>query len=181
MSTATVAAFPRMSEQPGRAVGAREAEFRAFYADSYRDVAGYCWNLVRDDDLAHELAQEAFTRLYGRWIGIREPRAYVFHVASNLVKNAWRERRDARETVAALATRRETHDRTTEDQAARVGVRDAILALPDRYREIVLLFYYADLTVPDVAKAVGRPAGSVKRMLNEARALLAKSLGDAHA
>lgn len=184
MSTASIAlpraGFARMSDELSRAVGTREAEFRAFYGDNYRDVAGYCWNLVRDDELAHELAQEAFTRLYGRWVRIREPRAYVFHVASNLVKAAWRERRDSRDAVATLATQRETLDRTRDDGTTRFGVRDAVLALPERYREIVLLFYYADLTVPDVAAAVGRPSGSVKRMLNEARALLAKSLGDPH-
>lgn len=170
-----------MSDELTRPVGAREAEFRTFYGDHYRDVAGYCWTLVRDDELAHELAQEAFTRLYGRWVSVREPRAYVFHIATNLAKNAWRERRDSREAVATLAQRRETHERTREDETARFGVRDAVSALPRRYRDVVLLYYYADLSVPDVAAAVGRPAGSVKRMLNEARALLAKSLGDPNA
>ncbi|MDQ1712712.1 MAG: polymerase sigma-70 factor, subfamily [Frankiaceae bacterium] len=170
-----------MSDEPSLAVSAREAEFRSFYGDHYRAVAGYCWTLVRDDETAHELAQEAFTRLYGRWIGVRSPRAYVFRVATNLAKVAWRERRDTREAVRTLASHREVHDRSSEDDSARFAVRDAVGALPARYRDVVLLYYYADLPVSDVAAAVGRPAGSVKRMLNEARTRLARSLGDTHA
>jgi RNA polymerase sigma-70 factor (ECF subfamily) len=171
-----------MSDEPATAAaGAREAEFRTFYGDHYRAVAGYCWTLVRDDDTAHELAQEAFTRLYGRWVRVREPRAYVFHVATNLARASWRERRDSREAVRTLASHRELHDQAREDDSARFAVRDAVGALPTRYRDIVLLYYYADLSVPDVAAAVGRPSGSVKRMLNEARAKLATSLGDPRA
>jgi RNA polymerase sigma-70 factor (ECF subfamily) len=61
------------------------------------------------------------------------------------------------------------------------GVLAAVRALPERLRVVVLLHYYADLPVADVAKALRRPVGSVKRQLNEARALLSHSLGDDHA
>jgi RNA polymerase sigma-70 factor (ECF subfamily) len=50
--------------------------------------------------------------------------------------------------------------------------------LPDRLRDVVLLHYYADLPVGEVATAVRRPPGTVKRQLSEARAVLAQDLED---
>jgi RNA polymerase sigma-70 factor (ECF subfamily) len=148
--------------------------FGAFYEAEFATLAGYCFQLTRDRELAHDLAQEAFARVFGRWISVREPRGYLFHVATNLVRAAWRGRERDRSLLGHL----KHDDRAAPDPD--FAVRDAVERLPKRYRELVLLHYYADLTVPDVAAAVRRPEGSVKRMLNEARALLAGSLKDGH-
>jgi RNA polymerase sigma-70 factor (ECF subfamily) len=160
------------------AVGAREHEFRAFYAAEYAGVAGYCWSLLRDQELAHDLAQEAFTRLLARWVRVEEPRAYVFHIATNLVRRAWKSRSNNNQLLATLRLQRETPAEPPD--ADTVGVRDAINALPARLRDVVLLHYFADLSVTDVAQSVGRPEGTVKRQLSEARTLLAGSLGVSH-
>jgi RNA polymerase sigma-70 factor (ECF subfamily) len=56
-----------------------------------------------------------------------------------------------------------------------------VRTLPERLRDVVLLHYFADLTVEDVATAVNRPAGSVKRQLSEARAALATALATSDA
>lgn len=145
--------------------------FRELYDRDFPRVASYCYQLVRDRNVAEDLAQEAFARLFARWVTVREPTAYVFHVATNLVRASWSARaRDAR--VLPLLFGR------TSVEGVDLTVRDAVERLPDRYRELVLLHYYADLTVPDVARAVRRPEGSVKRMLSEARGLLATALED---
>jgi len=147
--------------------------FRAFYQEEFPKVAGYCYQLTRDRELAHDLAQEAFARVFGRWVAVREPRGYLFHVATNLVRATW----TARERDRGLLGRLHRGEQVEQPDLA---VRDAVERLPQRYRELVLLHYYADLTVSAVAAAVRRPEGSVKRMLNEARALLAGSLKDHH-
>ena len=145
--------------------------FRELYDRDYPRVASYCYQLVRDRVVAEDLAQEAFARLLARWVTVREPTAYVFHIATNLVRATWSARaRDAR-VLPLLAGR-------TSVEGVDLAVRDAVERLPVRYRELVLLHYYADLTVPDVARAVRRPEGTVKRMLSEARGLLATALED---
>lgn len=149
-------------------------DFRLVYDRDYPRVAAYCYQLVRDRDQAADLAQEAFARLFARWVTVREPTAYVFHIATNLVRATWSAR--ARDTaLMPVLAAREDHP------AVDHSVRDAVERLPARYRELVLLHYYADLTVPDVARAVRRPEGTAKRMLSEARALLATSLEDPRA
>jgi RNA polymerase sigma-70 factor (ECF subfamily) len=53
---------------------------------------------------------------------------------------------------------------------------DVVRRLPERVREPVVLHYYADLSVDEVAEVLRRPAGTVKRQLSEARDLLAQML-----
>lgn len=145
--------------------------FRALYRAEYPKVAGYAYRLTRDSEQANDIAQEAFTRLLSRFVGVREPKAYLFHIATNLARTTWAARARAAQHAARLVDER-------VEEAPDRSVVDAIARLPLKYREVVLLHYYADLPVTDVAAAVRRPPGTVKRQLAEARALLALSLGD---
>ena len=153
-------------------VSAREQEFLDLYGAEYAPLASYCWRLTRNAEVSADLAQEAFTRLFARWITVREPRAYVYHVATNLVRRQWRE-----QAKAPVELARETSTPARAEDG--VEVRLAVERLPGRLRDVVLLHYYADLTVNDVAEAMQRPVGTIKRQLSEARHLLAAHLDDA--
>ncbi len=55
-------------------------------------------------------------------------------------------------------------------------VRRMVRALPSRYREAVILFYFLDQNVTDAASVLGVPAGTVKARLHRGRALLKRRL-----
>lgn len=150
-------------------VSAREQEFLDLYGAEYAPLASYCWRLTRNSELSADLAQEAFTRLFARWITVREPRAYLYHVATNLVRRQWRQQATAPVALVDDAAAPARVDDGLE-------VRIAVDRLPVRLRDVVLLHYYADLSVTDVAAAMQRPAGTIKRQLSEARRLLAAHL-----
>ncbi len=137
----------------------------------YPSLAGWVAGLAGDTELGHEIAAEAFTRLLGRWRSVEDPRGFLYVVATNLLRDHWRREGRRRRALSRLELER-GHDEPARDP----GVRDLVDRLPERYRVIVLLHYYADLTVADCARAVGRPEGTVKRELTEARAVLLTSL-----
>src|SRR5688500_4160513 len=151
----------------------RDAEFAAFYAETIGPLGGYAYQLVGDPELAADVAQEAYTRLLSRWVSIRAPRPYLFHVATNLARDAWSARQRAERTVQVIVDARPS----LTVEAADRSIWDAVDRLPKKHREVVLLFYYADLPLNDVAAAVRRPSGTVKRLLSEARDRLAEALG----
>ncbi len=159
------------------AVGTREEQFRAFYALEYPTLARYAYKLVNDTDQAHDLAQEAFSRIYGRWVTVDEPRAYLYGITTNLARRTWRNRARDAAVIDQLSSRPQAHV-PSHDSA--VVLRASVQGIPKKLRDVVLLHYFADLSVAQVATAVGRPEGTVKRQLSEARALLAVALGGDH-
>jgi RNA polymerase sigma-70 factor (ECF subfamily) len=152
----------------------RDEEFREFFAAEFPRLAGYCLRLLGDEQVARDTAQEALVRVWSRWLGVRDPRAYVYLVATNLVRSEWKDRARRADAWQRAAQAQPEHyelgDRT---------IRDVVERLPERLRVPVLLHYYADLPVAEVAQLIRRPVGSVKQRLHEARARLAAVLGDA--
>lgn len=141
--------------------------FEQFFCDVWPDLVAFCTQATGSAHLGEELCQEALTRVYVRYPLLREPRPYVFQVAANLVKRSWRDReRGLVEAPTATAT------------PADGATLDAVRRLPGPLRDVVLLHYWADLSVADVARLVRRPQGTVKRRLHEARAELARTLGE---
>ena len=82
-------------------------DFDDFYAGCWPDLTAFCTGLVRQPDVAADLAQEAMTRLYMRWWLVREPRPYVFRVAGNLARRHLRHA--SSEVVTELAETPRTH------------------------------------------------------------------------
>ena len=155
---------------PGVSAAAQQ-DFAALYTAEFGRLAGYLTSLTGNPDVAREAAQEAFTRLFARWRKVSEPRGFVYVVATNIVKHHWRQGGRERNAVTSLGITTE-HGRDAHDP----WLRDLVDRLPERLREVVLLHYYADLPVADVAVAVRRPVGTVKRRLHEARALLSDAV-----
>jgi len=143
---------------------------------SYPRLAGWVRRLVDDDETAHEIASEAFTRLLARWSGLDNPQSYLYMIATNLVRDHWRktsrERRAIRTMTAAGPL--EPAWQPVQD----VDVRDLIEGLPPRLRSAFLLHYYAGFGVKEVAAMLGRPEGTVKADLHHARARLKAAVGE---
>ncbi len=159
----------------GTASTDRDAQFRAVYAQLYPKIAAYAWTLTRDRETSHEVAQETFARLFDRWTKIDDPAAYGYRIATNLIRATWRQTRNDREGIRALGKQALLHSHDGDGMDAS-DVRAVVDDLPRRYRQLVLLHYYADLPLPEIASALHRPLGTVKRQLFEARHLMAVAL-----
>jgi RNA polymerase sigma-70 factor (ECF subfamily) len=156
---------------PPRDAGPAEELFRS----AYPVLAGWVRRLVEDDDTAAEITSEAFARLLSRWDRVERPRAYLFTIAANLVRDHWstgeRERRAIRGVTAGLAA-----DPVT-CPAQDVDVRSLIAALPPRQRDPFLLHYYGGFRIQEVGILLRRPASTIKADLFAARARLRAALG----
>ena len=149
------------------AAAAREAAALVLWNEHYATLAGWCASLVGDRDAAHDIASEAFTRLLSKWITVHDPKGYLYVTASNLVRDRWRREQRDRKLQARLE---ETTPVSTP--ASDPWLRDLVERLPERLRTPTLLHYYADMSVAEVAAALHKPEGTVKRMLHDARARL---------
>ncbi|MFD4539549.1 RNA polymerase sigma factor [Streptomyces bauhiniae] len=147
----------------------REKAAAELFAVLYPRLAGWCRCLVDDDETAHEIASEAFTRLWARWTSVSEPRGFLYVTAANIVRDHWRRLERERR-----AMRRATVEASVLPPAEQSdpSVRLLVQALPERLRIPTLLHYYADLPIREVAELTGRKEGTVKADLHAARELL---------
>ena len=151
----------------------RDDAVRLFMQVEYPGLVRYLWRLTQDEDTARDLAQETVVRLFGRWTTVAEPKAYAYVTATNLARRSWDRRRTERSALRRAFSRAET-----AVAGPQRDVQDAVERLPSKWRSVVLLHYYADLTVPEVARQLRRPEGTVRRQLSEARGQLATALED---
>jgi RNA polymerase sigma-70 factor (ECF subfamily) len=131
----------------------------------------YAHFLTGDPDLAQDIAQEAFLRLYV-FLGSRRGReptpGWLFTVAKHLAADASRRQRreSTRADGAGFASGGEGF---REDSTSGTMVRDILSRLAPEDRECLYLFYYADLSSQEIARHLKIPAATVRGRLMRAR------------
>ncbi|HLM80208.1 MAG TPA: sigma-70 family RNA polymerase sigma factor [Terriglobales bacterium] len=143
------------------------------------------YRFCRDRGRAEEMAQEAFLRAFralGQWRKDAVFSTWLFALATNLYRSELRriparmlsltvslddipEPRDARAS-----------DGGVEDQDRDLAVRRAVGALPAKYRETLILFYFHDMDITSTARSLGLPEGTVKARLFRGREILRSKL-----
>ena len=164
-----------MTGGPGKA----EQAMSELYHACYRRLVAQVYAFTTDLTEAQDVVQEAFARALARPRGLADvenPEAWLRTVAVNVVRRRWRRRK----LLDAIMLRDRPTVRTVEPAPGpeRADLRDALATLPASHREVVVLHYYADLPVDEVAAVLGVPVGTVKSRLSRARATLAGHLGD---
>lgn len=137
--------------------------------------------LTGDQEEAQDLAQEALVRAYNALARFRQGERFspwIYKIATNLCINYLRRRRFRvpLDEEAPFVDGALTPEQALEREETRVTVQEAILALPDQYRAVVLLRHQQELSYSDIASALGLPLGTVKTHLFRAREMLNKIL-----
>jgi RNA polymerase sigma-70 factor (ECF subfamily) len=126
------------------------------------------------DDVASETFVTAFDRRSRYDAEYPDAAPWLYGIASNLVSRLRRaEVRRYRALARAAADGIEDHDEGLADrldaQALRTQLVAALLAIPARDRDVLLLVAWAGLNVEEAARALGLPAGTARSRLHRAR------------
>jgi RNA polymerase sigma-70 factor, ECF subfamily len=156
--------------------GDREA-FEELIRRLQRRVYGFAYQHLRDSDEAHDLAQEIFVKLYrnlDRFDVDRPFEPWFWKLAANTSINYRRKRvplpAEAGEEIADDSSALPRHD---------PALVQALSQLDPSYRLPVLLHYYADLSLEQVAHSLNSSVPAIKSRLHRARAQLRNSLVEA--
>jgi len=142
-----------------------------------RRVYGFAYQHLRDTEEAHDLAQEIFVKLYrnlARYDVDRPFEPWFWKLAANTSINYRRKRVplpvEATDEPADDSSAMPTHD---------PALVQALSQLDPSYRLPVLLHYYADLSLEQVAQSLNSSVPAIKSRLHRARAQLRNSLAEA--
>jgi RNA polymerase sigma-70 factor, ECF subfamily len=165
--------------------GALEAAFQRTLARYQDKVYRLCCTLLRDPTAAEDAAQESLVRIWkamGSYDGRASLSTWIYTITRNRCLTAIARRRelaslsDAAIEAEAEAQVQELDAGGSEPQDMSATLRALVDGLPERYRRTLLLFYYEDRSVSEVASMLGMPEGTVKTSLSRARAALAEQL-----
>jgi RNA polymerase sigma-70 factor (ECF subfamily) len=144
-------------------------------------LVNLAYRLCRDPGLAEEMAQDAFVRAYralASWRGDSRFSTWLFALAVNLYRSRLRRWRPAQVSLDAAGPLADVHgaeEALEEEERSRL-VRRAVSALPEKYRDAVVMYYFAGMDVEQAARSLGLPEGSLKARLHRGRALLRRKL-----
>jgi RNA polymerase sigma-70 factor (ECF subfamily) len=166
--------------------GGEAAAFEALYERHHRPLFRTALAMTRRKHVAEDVLQEAFLRAY-RHIGrVRledgaSLRPWLHRILINLIYDRSARKRlpsgPLETVVGRLASRAQSPERRFERREMAGVVDEAIAALPDNHRAVVVLFYVHDMDVAEIALTLGVPEGTVKSRLFYARARLREALG----
>ena len=125
---------------------------------------------LRNDSDARDTLQETLTAAWQGLPGLEQPaklRSWLLGIAAHKAADTIRR--------SVPATDDEVELRGREDESL-LEIREAILALPPRFRDVLLLRYLLQLSEDEVAFALGIRVGTVKSRTARARAALAELL-----
>ena len=175
------------ADGPGRRAGlAREDRGDAAVAvtDLFRahhlELVRLALVMVGDLATAEDVVQDAFERLHRGWRGLRQPSSGLAYVRSSVLngcRSVHRRAAVARKHAPRLA---EPPSRSGPDAAAddRGELAGALRRLPRRQREVLVLRYYLDLDVAEIADTLRIAPSSVRAANARGLAALARALGE---
>lgn len=155
-----------------------DEEFEAFAGASAVRLLRAAYLLCGDHHTAEDLVQTSMLRTARHWRKARRaPEAYARAILVNAARDWARgRRRRVDEVLSGEALEGPDWRSSPLDHAGRLAERDMVLAvlarLPQRQREVVVLRFYADLSVADTAAATGISQGAVMSYTSRALARL---------
>jgi len=151
-------------------------------ADLYARHAGealrLAYLLTGDRSLADDLVQDAFVRVAGRLLHLRDPGgfyAYLRKTIVNLARSHFRHRAVERRFLERQAGPPPIEP---EDVSNRERLRTALMALPIGQRTAIVLRYFEDLSEAQTADLMGRHAAAVKSLVSRAMVTLRTTVGE---
>ena len=160
-----------------------ESELVAFCTLEHPRLVGALSLYCGDRGVAEELAQDALARAVKDWRKVRTleaPGAWTHRVAMNLANSYFRRRVAEARADRRLQIEHRREQVASLDPADAVTIRTAVASLPRRQRSVLILRYYLDLPVREVAAAMECPEGTVKTLTRKAISSLRNrlSVGD---
>lgn len=170
-------------DQIGEAVGSigssERGTFAALYQAHVREIRGLAFLLTGSEQAAEDLAQEAFIRVFGRLVHLRNPssvEAYLRRTVVNLARMQFRHKAVERRYLAAKAA--EAPTATDHDVVGLERLREALAELPYRQRAAVVLRFYADRPDEEIAELLGCATATVRSLISRAMPVLREVMGN---
>ncbi|MCB6993652.1 RNA polymerase sigma factor [bacterium 210820-DFI.6.37] len=151
-----------------------ETAIECFVRKYYPAVLKYCSLHIWDKHDAEDLAQETFERFFRAFEGYRhlgKAENYLYVIAGNLCRNFYKKKK-----AAPVSELPEQAEETIPVLEEKMDMERALKQLPYELREVIILRYFKDLKLKQIAKMLDIGLPLVKYRLRRAKELLTAHL-----
>lgn len=174
-----------------------EQELENFVREYYPSILRYCYRHVFDADEAEDMTQETFERFFSsldRYRHYGKALNYLYVIAGNLCKNVLRSRREIafsqlgaenakkilpkaeKDFGTGIRSRKETEE--SELHVVQIDLEQAVRQMPEELREVVILYYFQELKLREIAGILEIGLPLVKYRMKKAKEHLKGVLGE---
>ncbi len=153
------------------------------FREHHLELVRLAFFMVGDLATAEDVVQDAFERLHGRWQRLREPERGLGYVRSSVLngcRSVHRRAAVARKHAPQLARSQAAPADPGLRAADRSELATALRSLPARQREVVVLRYYLDLDVAEIASTLRITPSAVRSNCTRGLTALGRALGRDH-
>lgn len=150
--------------------------FSEFYKRHFQSVYRICYIFMQNSADAEDCTEDTFVKaITSKQVFNDEhhERAWLTVTAKNIcrdkLKNWWNKKTEPLEAYEETLPAKETPSDS---------VLEAVMALPDKYKDIVFLYYYEGYQTDEIARMLRRPHSTVRNQLRDARGKLKNILED---
>jgi RNA polymerase sigma-70 factor (sigma-E family) len=151
--------------------GVSERDFTAFFEGEYSPLVGALTLWCGQREVAEEVVQDAFARAYRDWrrvSALDKPAAWVRRVAINLATSRFRRWQAERRATRRLAGHPQDETHPDSDPSSALVLREALSRITPAQRTVLVLRYYLNLPVEDVAEITSRSPSAVTSLTQRA-------------
>lgn len=151
--------------------------FEKIYSENAQSIKRLCYLYLKDITLAEDTTQETFIKAYRKLNTFNHKsniNTWLTSIAINTCKNIMRQK--FYKDVVPLDEAREIKDHPKTNPDTVISLSEALQSLPIDLRTVILLKYYRDLPIKDIAKITKAPETTVNYRLLKAKEILKEIL-----
>lgn len=152
-----------------------DAQFEAFYERHWKYVYRLCFSYMKSAAEAEDCTEDVFVKVLTGEFEFNDElheRKWLTVAAVNLCKDRLKSRKHK-----AVVPIDDEPDIAAPEKEDRSDVQEAVLGLPDKYKDVIWLYYYEGYQTDEIAEILGRPSSTIRNQLRDARGLLKDKLG----
>lgn len=141
--------------------------------DAYgNDILRLCTLYLKDVHLAQDALQETYIKVWQKYYTFKndsDEKTWITRIAINVCKNylrtAWFKKNNVTDICEIIGTRENQYKQIIES----VDIINAIIKLNEKYRAVLLLYYYQEFSVKEIGEILGKKQSTVLSLLKRGR------------
>jgi len=157
-----------IKQDSARAAELDEETFVQKIAEHRRKLYGIAFSYLHNEADALEALQEASCKAWIKRHMLKEDAAFLPWMIRILINCCMDELRKRKRVIPSENVGEERFEESRMVSSRRIDLDRALARLPDKYRHVIILKYYHDMTLTEVARVLKKPEGTVKTWLHKA-------------